>query len=150
MGTKFMLQTNADISCGAGTPKTVLAYKALSGVAAKVLRFGVSFDGTSSTDARATIDFQKNPSTAGTATDISSEIATLSGQGTSLGTALQNFTAEPGSGANTRIIRPHRQVPGVPFEALAGFDLAPSEQIGLRVYGASGKNCRAWMEVELG
>jgi len=150
MGTKIIVSTNADIACGAGTAKTVLGYKAPSGVAARVLRFGVSFDGTASTDVRATIDFQKNPSSAGTATDISAEIASVSGAGTSLGSGFQNYSAEPGSGGSTRVLRPHRMAPTGPYEALAGIDLAPAEQIGLRVYGASGKTCRAWMEVELG
>jgi len=150
MGTKILVSTNTDIACGAGTPKTVLGYKAASGVAARVLRYGVSFDGTSSTDARATIDFQKKPSSAGTATDISTEIATVSGKSTSVGTAFQNYSGEPGSDASTRVLRPHRMAPTGPFETLAGIDLDPAEQIGLRVYGASGKTCRAWMEIELG
>lgn len=150
MGTKILVQTNTDIACGAASPKTVLGYKAPTGVAARVLRYGVSFDGTSSTDARATIDFQKKPSSAGTATDISTEIAAVSGLTTSLGSGFQNYSAEPGSDASTRVVRPHRMAPTGPFETLAGIDLGPAEQIGLRVYGASGKTCRAWMEVELG
>lgn len=150
MGTKIVVSTNTTIACGAATPKSVLGYKAPTGVAARVLRYGVSFDGTSSTDARATIDFLKKPSTPGTATDISTEIAVASGKTTSLGTGTQNYSAEPASDASTRVLRSHRMAPTAPFETLAGIDLDPAEQITLRVYDASGKTCRAWMEVELG
>jgi hypothetical protein len=150
MGTRIMVQTNADIGCGAGSPKTVLTYKAPTGVAAKVLRRGVSFNGTTSTDARATIDLVKKPSTAGTGTEITSGIATLAGKTTTIGTSFQDFSAEPGSDGSTRVLMPHLQAPTGPYSDFVGIELDPAEQIGLRVYGASGKTCRAWMEIELG
>jgi len=150
MGTKIVISTNTTIACGGASAKSVLGYKAPTGVAARVLRYGVSLDGTSSTDARATIDFLKKPSTAGTATDISTEIAVASGKSTTLGSAFQNYSAEPAQDGSSRILRPHRMAPTGPFETLAGIDLDPTEQINLRVYDASGKTCRAWMEVELG
>lgn len=150
MGTRIIVSTNANVAAGAGTPKTILAYKPASGVAARITKFGVSFDGTSAVDARATVDFQKKPSTTGTSTDISSEIATIEGKTTQVGGAFQNFTAEPASDASTRILRAQLIPPTGTFETYADIALDPSEQIGLRVYGASGKNVRAWMEIELG
>ena len=152
MGTKIVVSTNANVACGGATPKSVLGYKAPSGIAARVLRYGVSLNGTSSTDARAKVDFLKKPSTAGTATDISTEIAVVSGKTTSLGNAFQSYNVgfEPGQDGSSRVLRSHLMAPTGPFETLAGIDLDPAELITLRVYDASGKECRAWMEVELG
>lgn len=151
MGTKIMVSTNTGIACGTSpTAKTILSYTAPSGVAARVLRYGISLDGTSSTDARAVIDFLKKPATAGTpGSDISSEIAVISGKGTSLGAAGQNFSAEPTTNGSSRILRPHQMAPTGPFQTLLGIDLDPSEQICMRVI-STGRAARAWMEIELG
>lgn len=45
MGTKILVSTNTDIACGAASPKTVLGYKAPTGVAARVLRYSAGFRG---------------------------------------------------------------------------------------------------------
>lgn len=151
MGTTILVSTNANVACGAGSAVGALSYTAPSGIAAKVKRFGISFDGTASTDARATVDFLKKPSTAGTSTNISSEIAVVDGLTTTLGAAAQAFTStQPASDANSRVIRPHLMAPTGPYEAVINVALAPSEMIVMRTLGASGKTCRAWMEIELG
>ncbi len=151
MGTRIMVSTNANIAAGAGTPKSILGYTAPSGIAAKVLRAGLSFDGTSNTDARANVDWLKRSSTAGTSTDISSEIAVLEGKTTTLGSAAQNYSAEPGTDGNSRVIRPELQPPNSNKDGfLVNVSLDPAERFHLRVWNASGRTVRAWMEIELG
>jgi len=43
MGTKIVISTNTTIACGGASAKSVLGYKAPTGVAARVLRYGVSY-----------------------------------------------------------------------------------------------------------
>lgn len=145
--TRIIVSTNALVACGTSSPKSVLAYTAPSGIQATVTRFGVSEDGTSSTDARAQVDFLKGLSAAGTRTDISSEIQKLEGGGTSFGNGYQNYSAEP-TGVG-QPIRPALVPPTGPLESSINAVLAPSETLVLRVK-ANGKNCLAWMEIELG
>lgn len=154
LGTRIIVSTNAATTPGGlGTPKTLLQYQAPSGIAARVLRYGISFDGTSSTDPRALVDLQLGATNDGSGSaDISSEIAVISGQGTTLGTARQAPTTEPSTGVGTRNIRPHQVPVTSPFEAAlgAGIDLAPGQRIGIRASNAAARNARAFMEIELG
>lgn len=154
MGTKIIVPTGSAVAAGAATARTALAYKAPAGVGARVLRFGVSFDGTNSTDARAIVDFIKNPASAGTpANDVSSSIAVTSGLSTSVGNGYTDYGGavnEPAVSGSAKQIRQHFMAPTGPYEATLNIDLAPAELFCLRTKGATGKTVNAWMEVELG
>lgn len=146
MGTRITISNSAAISCGDGTnAKTLLQYTAASGVQARLIGYGISFTGTSSSVARAQHRLRVG-ATGGTASDISSRIATLEGASTAVGTAKDTFTVEPSGGKD---IRNTQMAPTGPFQSSVNIPIAGGATISIEAICAS-MTGQSWFEIELG
>lgn len=149
MGTRFYVQTDTLVAAGGASAATLLLIRAPNDRGVRVIRAGVSFDGTNATDARAKVQFKKGQSDDGTGgTSVAGKIVCAGGESTNfLQTALRGaFSAEPAGG---NIFRPHLHPVTQPYESIINYEMAPDERFGVEAFGASGRTGSCWLECEL-
>lgn len=137
MSKRVVNVVSGSVALGAGVTKTVLMLSAGSTVGVDVPRNSISFDGTSPTAGKVTVELVKG-ATGGTGSSVTPQKVT--GAGSVLLTARDNFSAEPSGGTiiATELVHPQS---GYTMPELV--DLDPSDTISIRCTAPASVNARA-------
>lgn len=144
----FNAVTASDVALTSGVAKTVLSLAAPSNQRARIMAWGVYFNGTSAAavPARVSLTRQGDAGTGTTVTPMSEDEDLTTSSNT---TSKENMTVEPASGNVLKTILVHTQygyevaeTPG--REAVVGV----GGFIGILVTAPAAVDCRAWMKFE--
>lgn len=146
----YSVTTEGEEALAAATAETLVQIRGVATAKARIVAWGVSFDGVTSSDAPAVVDllFQ---TTDGTATGAS-EIALNPDEPTALVSGFHSFSAEPTAGGIIESYEVHPQGGMIVREYPPGREPmltnATSSRIGIRVTSPSAVNALAWIQWE--
>ena len=138
--------TAEGVSLSAATTKTVISVTAAANNPLRLVRWGITFKGTSTTAAPGRVRL-KRMTTAGTSTSVTPVKTDDRISGTLQATAFKDFSAEGTLGDVLEPVNVHPQtgyVSGV-YDSVA---VAGSSRLGLDCNFADAVTCDAWMEFE--
>jgi hypothetical protein len=141
-GILVAVTTPADVALAAATAKTVLQVAAPTNQRLELVRWGVFFDGVTSTAVPVLVELLRQ-TTAGTSTSAT-PVAQVAGSETVQSTAGYNFSAEPTAGNILDIAKVH---PQSGYEVLLPLnqqmEVPGGGRLGIRITAAAIVNCRA-------
>lgn len=152
MAARYSVETTADVALTAATAKTVLNVIAGANALVRLIEFGVSFDGVSSTAEPATIELcSSTQATAGTSTS-QTPIQTGGPTRTVQATGARNYTAEPTVLTVLKRWLVHPQA-GIVMQFPLGREpeqVTTADGLCLRVTAPATLNCQGYLEFEEG
>lgn len=150
MGEVYSITTEAEEGLAAATAETLLQLRGLTTVRAKIVAWGVSFDGVSATaePVQVRLLFQTTDGTATGATEVAINPASP----TAVVTGFHSFTVEPTAGGVIEHYQVHPQGGCLVREYPPGrepvVDKATSSRIGIEVTAPATVNAVAWLQWE--
>lgn len=147
MGSVYSITTEAEEALAAATAETILQLRGATTVKAKIIEWGISFDGVSATEAPVQVRLLRQ-TTDGTATGAS-EVVWDADNPTANCTGFHSFTAEPTAGDVLAHYEIHPQGGSLVIQYPLGreptLDNATTSRIAIEANAPAVVNCTAYL-----